>query len=137
MKSGLYSSSISTDEKEPDNWNGFKLITTETSDNNPQPFLIIYGHKVPDQNREEFAKLFEQSIVSFSGKDLRADWDFFVGDAEGFDCIYGLGAKVRYTVLYRDGIRVVIMYFFPSSDTTDFDMYAPEVDAVIQSLRIE
>lgn len=136
MKSGLYSSSISTDEKEPEKWNGFQLISTDTS-NNPQPFLIIYGHKVPDQNREEFAKLFEQSIVSFSGKDLRADWDFSVGDAVGFDCTYGLGAKVRYTVLYRDGIRVVFMYFFPSSDPTDFDKYAPEVDAVIQSLRIE
>lgn len=136
MKSGLYGSSISTDEKEPENWNGFQLISTDTS-NNPQPFLIIYGHKVPDQNREEFAKLFKQSIVSFSGKDLRADWDFFVGDAVGFDCTYGLGAKVRYTVLYRDGIRVVFMYFFPSSDPTDFDKYAPEVDAVIQSLRIE
>ena len=136
MKSGLYSSSISTDEKEPENWNGFKLITTDTSDNNPQPFLIIYGHKVSDNNREEFSKLFEQSISRFSGKDLRADWDFSVGDAKGFDCTYGLGAKVRYTALYRDGIRVVIMYFFPSSDPTDFDKYAPEVDAVIRSLRI-
>ena len=136
MKTGLYSSSITTDEKEPENWNGFQLISTDTS-NNPQPFLIIYGHKVPDQNREEFAKLFKQSILSFSGKDLRADWDFFVGDAVGFDCTYGLGAKVRYTVLYRDGIRVVFMYFFPSIDPTDFDKYAPEVDAGIQSLLIE
>lgn len=137
MKTGLYSSSISTDEKEPENWNGFKLISKDTSDNNPQPFLIIYGHKVPDENLEEFAKLFEKSLSSFSGKDLKANWDFSVGDAKGFDCIYGLGAKVRYTALYWDGIRVVIMYYFPSSDPKDFDKYAPEVDAVIQSLRIE
>ena len=139
MKTGLYSSSISVGEgeKEPENWNGFKLNSTDTSDNNPQPFLIIYGHKVSDKNREEFAKLFEKSLSSFSGKGLKANWDFSVGDAKGFDCIYGLGAKVRYTALYWDGIRVVIMYYFPSSDPTDFDKYVPEVDAVIQSLRIE
>ncbi|MEO8230953.1 MAG: hypothetical protein ABI638_01640 [Ignavibacteriota bacterium] len=139
MKSGLYSSSISTgeDEEVPENWNGFKLISTDTSDNNPQPFLIIYGHNVSDQNREEFATLFEQSIASFSGKDLKADWDFSVGDAKGFDCTYGIGAKVRYTVLYQDGIRVVIMYFFPSSDPTLFEKYAVEVDSVIRSLLIE
>lgn len=139
MNSGSYSSSISVgdDEKEPENWNGFKLISTDTSDISPQPFLIIYGHKVSDQNREEFATLFEQSISSFSGKDLSANWDYSVGDAKGFDCTYGLGAKVRYTVLYRDGIRVVIMYFFPSSDPTDFDKYAPQVNEVIRSLHIE
>ena len=136
MKSGVYSSSISTDEKEPENWNGFKLISTDTSDN-PQPFLIIYGHKVSDENREEFATLFKKTLSRFSGEGLKADWDFSVGDVKGFDCTYGLGAKVRYTALYRDGIRVVIMYYFPSSDPTDFDKYAPEVDAVIQSLRIK
>ena len=136
MKSGVYSSSISTDEKEPENWNGFKLISTDTSDN-PQPFLIIYGHKVSDENREEFATLFKKTLSSFSGEGLKANWEFSVGDAKGFDCTYGLGAKVRYTALYRDGIRVVIMYYFPSSDPTDFDKYAPEVDAVIQSLRIK
>ncbi len=139
MKTGLYSSSISVgeDQEVPENWNGFKLISTDTSDNNPQPFLIIYGHKVSDQNREEFAKLFEKSLSRFSGEGLKADWDFSVGDAKGFDCTYGLGAKVRYTALYGDGIRVVIMYYFPSIDPTDFDKYAPEVDAVIQSLRIK
>jgi hypothetical protein len=139
MKSGLYSSSLSVGEgdKEPENWNGFKLISTDTSGNNPQPFLIIYGHKVSDENREEFTSLFKKSLSGFSGKELNANWDFSVGDAKGFDCTYGLGAKVRYTALYCDGIRVVIMYYFPSSDPTDFDKYAPEVDAVIQSLRIE
>ena len=137
MKSGLYGSSISADEQEPEGWNGFKLISTDTSDNNPQPFLIIYAHKAPEQNREEFTKLFKMSISRFNGKDLDSNWDFAVGDAKGFDCTYGLGAKVRYTALYRDGIRVVIMYFFPSSDPTAFDMYAPEVDAVIRSLQIE
>lgn len=138
MKSGLYSSSISVGEgeKEPENWNGFKLISTDTSDNNPQPFLIIYCHKVPEQNREEFAELFKRFLSRFSGEGLSANWDFSVGDAKGFDCTYGLGAKVRYTVLYRNGIRVVIMYYFPSSDPTDFDKYAPEVDRVIQSLHI-
>jgi hypothetical protein len=138
MKSGLYSSSISVGEgeKEPENWNGFKLISTDTS-NNPQPFLIIYGHNVSDQNPQEFAMLFEKSISGFSVKDLSANWNFSVGDTKGFDCTYGLGAKVRYTALYRDGIRVVFMYFFPSSDPTDFDKYAPDVDQVIQSLRIK
>jgi len=137
MKSGLYSSSISTDEKEPEGWNGFKLISTDTSDNNPQPFLIIYGHKAPEQNREEFAKLFERSVSRFNGKGLNANWEFSVGEAKGFDCTYGLGAKVRYTALYGNGIRVVIMYYFPSSDPTDFDKYAPEVDSIIRSLLIE
>jgi hypothetical protein len=137
MKSGLYSSSISTDEKEPENWNGFKLISTDTLDNNPQPFLIIYAHKVPEQNREEFAKLFKRTLSSFSGEGLKANWEFSVGNAKGFDCTYGLGAKVRYTALYGNGIRVVIMYYFPSSDPTDFDKYAPEVDSVIRTLRIE
>ena len=138
MKTGSYSSSISVgdDQEEPENWNGFKLISTDTS-NNPQPFLIIYGHKVNDQNREEFATLFKKTLSRFSGEGLKADWDFSVGDAKGFDCTYGLGAKVRYTVLYQNGIRVVIMYYFPSSDPTDFDKYALEVDAVIRSLRIE
>jgi len=139
MKTGLYSSSISVgeDQEVPENWNGFKLISTDTSDNNPQPFLIIYGHKVSDENREEFATLFKKTLSRFSGEELKADWDFSVGDAKGFDCTYGLGAKVRYTALYGNGIRVVIMYYFPSSDPTNFDKYAPEVDAVIQSLRIE
>jgi len=137
MKSGLYSSSISTDEKEPEKWNGFKLITTDTSDNNPQPFLIIYAHKAPEQNREEFATLFKMTLSSFSGEGLKANWEFSVGNAKGFDCTYGLGAKVRYTALYGNGIRIVMMYYFPSSDPTDFDKYAPEVDSVIQSLRIE
>ncbi len=138
MESGLYSSSISVgeDQEEPESWNGFKLISTDTSDN-PQPFLIIYGHKVSDQNREEFSKLFEKSISGFSGNGLRANRDFSAGDAKGFNYTYGLGAKVRYTALYKNGIRVVIMYYFPSSDPTDFDKYAPEVDAVIQSLHIE
>jgi len=139
MKTGLYSSSISVgeDQEVPENWNGFKLISTDTSDNNPQPFLIIYGHKVSDENREEFATLFKRTLSRFSGEELKADWDFSVGDAKGFDCTYGLGAKVRYTALYGNGIRVVIMYYFPSSDPTDFDKYTLEVDAVIRSLRIE
>lgn len=139
MKTGLYSSSISVgeDQEVPENWNGFKLISTDTSDNNPQPFLIIYGHKVSDENREEFATLFKKTLSRFSGEGLKANWEFSVGDAKGFDCTYGLGAKVRYTALYWDGIRVVIMYYFPSSDPTDFDKYAPEVNAVVQSLRIK
>lgn len=139
MKTGLYSSSISVgeDQEVPENWNGFKLISTDTSDNNPQPFLIIYGHKVSDENREGFATLFKKTLSRFSGEGLKANWEFSVGDAKGFDCTYGLGAKVRYTALYWDGIRVVIMYYFPSSDPKDFDKYAPEVNAVVQSLRIK
>lgn len=139
MKSGAYNSSISVGEveKKPEHWNGFKLISTDTSDNGPQPFLIIYGHKVTDENREEFATIFKKTLSRFSGEGLKENWDFSVGDAKGFDCTYGLGAKVRYTVLYGNGIRVVMMYYFPSSDPADFEQYAPEVDTVIQSLRIE
>ncbi len=138
MKSGSYSSSISIGkgEKVPENWNGFKLISTDNL-NNPQPFLIIYGHKSGDQKPEEFATLFKRPLSHLSAEELKADWDFAVGDAKGFDCTYGLGAKVRYTALYRNGKRVVIMYYFPSSEPTDFDKYAPEVDSVIRSLQIK
>jgi hypothetical protein len=137
MKSGSYSASFSVGEgeKKPENWNGYKLISTDTT-NDPQPFLVIYEHNVADQKPEEFAKLFERTVSMFKGKDLIFNRDFSVGDAKGFDCTYGLIAKVRYTALYRNGIRVVIMYFFPSSDPTLFEKYAPEVDEVIRSIRI-
>jgi hypothetical protein len=138
MKSGSYSTSISggDEQNNPENWNGFKLTSTDTSGNR-QPFLVIYGHKVGDQKPEEFATLFKRTLTQFSGKGVKADWELSVGDANGFDCTYGLVAKVRYTALYRDGIRVVIMYFFPSSDPTDFDKYAPDVDRIIRSLEIK
>ena len=138
MKSGEYSSSLTTGDvkKLPENWNGFRLITTDES-NDPQPFLIIYGHKVGDQKPDEFATFFKRTLSRFSGEAVKANWAFSVGDAKGFDCTYGLGAKVRYTALYRDGTRVVIMYFFPSTDPTLFDKYAPEVDKVIKSLLIK
>ena len=138
MKSGSYSSSLSAgdEDKVPENWNGFRLNSTDAS-NDPQPFLIIYGHKVGDQKPEEFTTLFKRTLSRFSGEEVKADWAFSVGEAVGFDCTYGLGAKVRYTALYRDGIRIVFMYFFPSSNPADFDRYAPEVDKVIQSLRIK
>jgi len=138
MKSGSYGSSIlvGEGEKEPENWNGFRLISTDTSDN-PQPFLIIYGHNAGDQKPEEFATLFKRTLSRFSGEELNADWAFSVGDAKGFDCTYGLGAKVRYTALYHHGMRVVIMYYFPSSDPTDFVKYVPDVDKVIRSVQIE
>ncbi|TAL58863.1 MAG: hypothetical protein EPN88_17975, partial [Bacteroidetes bacterium] len=138
MKSGKYSSSLTTgdENKVPENWNGFKLISTDGS-NDPQPFLIIYAHKVGDQKPEEFATLFKRSLSRFSGEAVKANWTFSIGDAKGFDCTYGLGAKVRYAALYQNGIRVVFMYYFPSSDFTLFDKYAPEVDKVIKSLRIK
>lgn len=138
MKSGKYSSSLSTggEDKVPENWNGFKLISTDGS-NDPQPFLIIYAHNVGDQKPEEFATLFKRTLSRFSGEAVKANWTFSVGDAKGFDCTYGLGAKVRYTALYQNGIRVVYMYYFPSSDFTLFDKYAPDVDKVIKSLRIK
>jgi len=138
MKSGSYSSSLSTGDgdKVPENWNGFRLSSTGASDG-PQPFLIIYGHKASDQNREEFATLYKRFTSRFTGDALSANWEYSVGDAKGFDCTYGSGAKVRYTVLYHDGIRVVSMYYFPSSDPADFDKYAPDVDNVIKSLLIK
>lgn len=138
MKSGSYGFSISAGEGEkvPENWNGFKLISTNNP-NNRAPFLIIYGHKVGDQKPGEFATLFKRPLSHLSAEELKADWDFSVGDAKGFDCIYGLAAKVRYTALYHNGIRVVIMYYFPSDDPMDFDQYAPEVDTVVRSVQIK
>ena len=138
MKTGSYSSTISSDDnqKEPEDWNGFQLTSIDSS-NNRNPFLVIYGHKVGEQKPEEFATLYKRTLTQFSGKGLIANWEFSVGDAKGFDCTYGLVAKVRYTALYRDGIRVVIMYFFPSSDPTDFDKYSPDVDRIIRKLEIK
>lgn len=138
MKSGKYSFSISTGEgdKVPENWNGFRLNSTGAS-NDFSPFLIIYAHKVSDQNREEFTKLFELSLTRFGIKEMNLNREFTVGDAKGFDCIYNMGLKVRYTALYRNGIRVVIHYYFPSNDSSLFDKYAPDVDKIIKSLRIK
>jgi hypothetical protein len=137
MKSGKYSSSISTGEgdKVPENWNGFRLSSTGPLYDDC-PFLVIYAHKVADQNPEDFAKLFELSLTRFGIKDLNINRNYSVGDATGFDCIYNLGIKVRYTALYRNGIRVVIHYYFPSNDPSLFDKYAPEIDKIIRSLRI-
>jgi hypothetical protein len=138
MKSGNYSTSISTSEgdKVPENWNGFKLSSTGPL-YDACPFLIIYAHRIGDQKPEDFAKLFESSLTSFGIKDSDLNRNFSVGDATGFDCIYGVGLKIRYTALYRNGIRIVIQYYFPSSDPSLFDRYAPEVDKVIQSVKIK
>jgi uncharacterized protein (TIGR02145 family) len=138
MKSGKYSTSaVSTGEGNtiPENWNGFRLSSTGPLYDDC-PFLIIYAHKVADQKPEDFAKLFEQSLTRFGIKDLNLNRNFSVGDAIGFDCIYNLGIKVRYAALYRNGIRVVIHYYFPSNDPSLFDKYAPEIDKIIKSLRI-
>ena len=138
MKSGNYSSSISTGEgdKVPENWNGFRLSSTGPLYDSC-PFLIIYAHKVADQKPEDFARLFELSLTRFGIKDLNLNRNFSVGDATGFDCIYNLGIKVRYTALYQNGVRVVIHYYFPSNDPSLFDRYAPEVDKVIRSVVIK
>jgi uncharacterized protein (TIGR02145 family) len=138
MKSGKYSSSLSTGDgdKVPENWNGFRLNSTGP-DYDACPFLIIYAHKVADQKPEDFAKLFELSLTRFGIKDLNLNRKFSVGDATGFDCIYDLGLKVRYTTLYSNGIRVVIHYYFPSNDPALFDRYASEIDKIIKSLRIK
>jgi len=138
FKTGRYSSSISTGEgdKVPENWNGFRLSSTGPL-YDACPFLIIYGHKVGDQKPEDFTKLFERSLTNFGVKDLTLNRNFSVGEATGFDCIYNLGVKVRYTALYRNGTRIVIQYFFPSNDPAQFDKYAPEIDKVIRSIVIK
>ncbi len=136
MRTGSYSSTGSSDEKQPENRNCFKLISTDTSDNNPQPYFIIYAHKVSDQNREGFRALFEESLTEMGVNGLEINRNFSAGNAEGFDCTYGLSAKVRYSVLYHSGIRVVFMYFFPSGDASLFYRHSSEIDAIIHSLRI-
>ncbi len=137
MKTGLYTSTnfIDKEQEMTETWNGFKLISTDTT-NDPQPFLIIYGHEVSDQKPEEFAALFKESPAGSDGNGLEANWNFSVGDAKGFDCTYGLFTRVRYSVLYSSGIRVIIMYFFPSADASLFYKHSSEVDEVIKSLRI-
>lgn len=138
FKTGRYGTSISAGESEnvPENFNGFRLSNTGPL-YDACPFLIIYAHKVGDQKPEDFSKLFERSLTSFGAKVISLNKNYSVGDAIGFDCIYNLGVKVRYTVLYRNGTRVVVQYFFPSNDPVQFDNYAPEIDKIIMSLNIK
>ena len=138
MRTGEASFSISVggSEEEPENWNGIIFNSTGSSDNR-QPFVSIYAHRKPDQKPEEFAELFESTVAGYGGKMLRVNREFSVGDANGFDYNYNLFIQNRYVVLYKYGIRVVVHYFFPDSDTTLFGKHATEVDSVIQSLRIK
>jgi hypothetical protein len=138
MKSGeaSFSMSVGGGEEEPENWNGIVFNSSGTSDN-PLPFVSIYAHKKPDQNPEEFAKLFESVVTMYGGKVLSMNKTFSVGDASGFDCNYNLFVQCRYVALYKNGMRVIIHYFFPASDPTLFEKFSPEVDQVIRSLRIK
>lgn len=138
MRSGetSFSMSVSGSEEEPENWNGIVFNSSGASDN-PRPFVSVYAHKKPNQTPEEFAKLFESVVTMYGGKVLNMNKEFSVGDASGFDCNYNLFVRCRYVAIYKNGIRIIIHYFLPASDPALFDKYAPEVDAVIRSLRIE
>jgi hypothetical protein len=138
MRTGEASFSISVggSEKEPENWNGIAFNSSGTSDN-PRPFVSIYAHEKPDQKPEEFADLFEATVAGFNGKILSMNREFSIGDAKGFSYTYNLFIKSRYVALYRNGMRVVVHYFFPASDTTLFERHSSEVDSVIRSLRIK
>jgi len=131
-----FSISIGGSDEEPENWNGI-VFNSNGSSGNPQPFVSIYAHRKPDQEPEEFAELFESTVAGYGGKMLKVNKEFSVGDANGFDYNYNLFIQNRYVALYKNGIRVVIHYFFPDSDTTLFGKHASEVESVIQSLRIE
>jgi len=138
MRTGEASFSISAggSDEEPENWNGIVFNSTGSSDNS-QPFVSIYAHRKPDQKPEEYAELFESTVAGYGGKMLRVNREFSVGNANGFDYSYNLFIQNRYVALYKNGIRVIIHYFFPDSDTTLFYKHSPEVESVIQSLRIE
>jgi len=138
MRSGeaSFSMSVGGGEEEPENWNGIVFNSSGASDN-PRPFVSVYAHEKPNQTPEEFAKLFESVVTIYGGKVLSMNKTFSVGDASGFDCNYNLFVQCRYVALYKNGMRVIIHYFFPASDPALFDKYAPEVERVIQSLRIE
>ncbi len=138
MRSGeaSFSMSVGGSDEEPENWNGIVFNSSGASDN-PRPFVSVYAHEKPNQTPEEFAKLFESIVTMYGGKVLNMNKEFSVGDASGFDCNYNLFVQCRYVALYRNGMRVIIHYFFPASDTALFDKYAPEVDSVIRSLLIE
>jgi hypothetical protein len=138
MRSGeaSFSMSVGGSEEEPENWNGIAFNSSGASDN-PQPFVSVYAHEKPNQTPEEFAKLFESVVTMYGGRVLNMNKEFSVGDASGFDCNYNLFVQSRYVVLYQNGMRFIIHYFFPASDPTLFEKFTPEVDQVIQSLRIE
>jgi hypothetical protein len=128
--------SVAGSEEEPENWNGIAFNSSGTSDN-PRPLVSVYAHEKPNQNPEEFAKLFESIVTMYGGKVLNMNKEFSVGDASGFDCNYNLFVQCRYVALYKNGLRVIIQYFLPASDPALFEKYASEVDVVIKSLRIE
>ena len=138
MRSGeaSFSMSVSGSEEEPENWNGIVFNSSGETDN-PLPFVSVYAHEKPNQNPEEFAKLFESVVTMYGGKVLNMNNEFSVGDASGFDCNYNLFVHCRYVALYKNGRRIIIHYFLPSSDTALFEKYTPEVDAVIQSFVIK
>lgn len=138
MRSGeaSFSMSVGGSEEEPENWNGIAFNSSGVSDN-PRPLVSVYAHEKPNQNPEEFAKLFESIVTMYGGKVLNMNKEFSVGDASGFDCNYNLFVQCRYVALYKNGLRVIIQYFLPASDPALFEKYASEVDVVIKSLRIE
>ncbi len=137
MRTGEASFSISTgiSEEELQNWNAFVITSTDSSEN-AQPYISVSAHKKPNQSLEEFASLLESTIEGYGGKVLSMNKIFSVGDANGFDCNYNLFVHCRYAALYKNGIRVIVHYFFPASDTTLFDKHSADADLIINSLRI-
>ena len=116
-------------DSEPKNWNG---IATQS------PFVHIYANEKSVQNQEEFIKLFERLIAELNSKVVSINKTFTVADAKGFNINYIVGLNNRITVLYKNGIRVIIYYIeFPGKDSTAYKKDAAEIEEVIRSIRIK
>ena len=74
MKSGeaSFSMSVGGSEEEPENWNGIVFNSSGETDN-PLPFVSVYAHEKPNQNPEEFAKLFVSVVTMYGGKVLNME----------------------------------------------------------------
>lgn len=132
MKSREFSFSITTgpDETEPENWNAISFNNSGSSADEPPPVVIIYAHRKEKQTPEEFAELLESTVKLFGGKILKSE-----KTATGLDYTYDLFTQNRFVVRYEKGNRYVLHYLVPSRDPAMFDKYAPEIDAVVKSLR--
>lgn len=132
MKSREFSFSITTgpEGEEPKNWNGLSFNNEGGDADAPPPVVTVYAHEKPGQTPAEFAKLIESTIEIWGGKMLKSE-----KTASGLDYTYDLFTKNRFVVRYDNGKRYVVQYMVPSLDRTIFDKYAPEVDAVVKSLR--
>ena len=133
MKTGEFSFSVSTEPgaPEPKDWNGIEFNNSGGSADVPPPVVVVYAHRKDGQTPEEFAQMLEATVKMWGGKILEVS-----KTKDSLDYTYDLFTKNRFVVRFDKGRRIVLHYLVPSLDKTLFDKYAPEVDAVVQSIKV-